>query len=76
MEGVSEGNLFGHGAEVPSAVAEPKQPCQWHACSTLWLHHTCMPIRYATLGLSAFAVSSEHKTLAITTHLHKRSLHA
>ena len=42
-------------------LAKTQQPCQWHACSTLWLHHSNMPIRYATLGLSAFAVPSEHK---------------
>ena len=66
MEGLSQGKLVGHGAELPfvytsPAVAKPQQPCQWHACSTLCLHHSDLPIRYATLGLSAFALSSEHK---------------
>ncbi len=82
MEGLCQRKLFGHGSEVPSVytsptLAEPKQPCQRHACSTLWLLQTFMPIRYATRGLSALsAVSSEHRNLATATHPQKGGLHA
>ena len=82
MEGLSQKEVFGNSAEVPSmctspAVIQLKQPFQWYASSTLRLHHSYVPIRYATFCLTASsAVSSQGKTLATTTHLHKCGLHA